>query len=114
MSQQKKKGGREQETAAYQQFGSRRASQPEDKAGDTGAGGRVPREPPEDGGPCLGRLISQSGHTAFPGAQHRAAVGIRGAVRQREPEIWDAAQVRSPEIWGGEGGRKKKVIINKK
>lgn len=73
----------------------------QEQAGDIGAGRWVPREPPEDGGPCLGRLMSQTGHTAFPAApQHRAAAaaGIRGAVRQTEPGSWDAADVRPPEI----------------
>lgn len=56
-------------------------------------------EPTGDGGPCLGRLISQSSQTALLGApQHRpAAVGVRGAIRHREPEIRDTAQVRSAE-----------------
>lgn len=53
-------------------------------------------EPTGDGGPCLGRLISQSSQTALLGApQHcTAAVGVRGAICHREPEIGDTAQVR--------------------
>lgn len=82
----------------YRQCDSRTASKPGDKVGDLHGGGGA-REPTGDGGPCLGRLISQSGQTALLGApQHRAAaVGVHGAVCHREPEIRDTAQVRSAE-----------------
>lgn len=51
----------------YRQCNSRAASKSEDKIGDFRGGGGI-QEPAGDGGPCLGRLISQSGQTALLGA----------------------------------------------
>lgn len=63
----KKKREGEREKVTYRQCNSRAASKSEDKIGNFRGGGGI-QEPAGDGGPCLGRLISQSGQTALLGA----------------------------------------------